>query len=1266
MTAEHEMPNVPPTPERSSKSALRRTFHWLVRLLVYLPTLLLLLLALLVGTGPGSHLAITLANALVADLQLSYQSGTLNDKLELRQASWQMPGIQVRTGHLLLQWRPACLLQAQLCVESLQLADTQVSVTTAALPATPADNAASTNSDLQLPFDIQLKSAKLQQVQVHVNDMQFNSNELLLAAIWQKSGLRVESLQTQGLQVSIPTSANDSAANSGSAWPLAQLPEVTMPFPLNIQSAVLADSTLTIGARQDKFSRLDLQGSFYHQHLALQHLQLSHDYGDGQLSGEITLAGHYPLTLHTQLHFRQLPQLPGLQAQQLTAAFSGDLSQLKTELQLSGEQQAEINGQINLATASLPYEVTITHGKLHWPLTKAQYAVADLTLHSQGSLQQQTATISGNFDTPWLQQIDLKTEFSHKPQRLDVSAFTAWSAAGQLTLQGMLNYAQGFKWQATVGVEELNTAQIALSDDTMTLPESSISGRFNTHGQVTNKQWQVAIVDADLKGSAAKTPFVLTGSADVDQRWHLHSQGVQLSAFNSSLTLNGNAGERWDLNGKLTVPELAMFYPQAHGSINANITVRGDESQPQLVLDGNANQLSFKEYTLQSANISGHYAPLAQHAFTLQITGQALTLSRQQIESLTLLANGDIHQQQLTLNSHGTQSVSLKLNNHYDPQRQQIETQLQQLQLDTLLGRWQLQQAAHVSWDFKQQQGQLSPLCLQAPHNQLCLQQPVTIAAKGIARVHYNGEPGQLLSALLPEGVTWQGKADMDASISWSPTMKPSAQLQFNIAPGRISFPEGRDSPAPIDFDGGFIKATLDQQSLNSQIAFTAGEILQLHSQLNIGVAPTHPLTGSIKMQQINLKPLQRLVPQLQTLQGLVNADIAVAGSLHEPQFSGQLQLQDGELISTNNPTKIEQLQLQLAFTGQHATLQGHWKMGEGTGEMQGDIRWPDGQFTGDLTLNGQALTLIQPPLAILKVSPKLQLHFAPQRLDVKGSVDIPSGNISIMQLPDGGVSVSQDVVFDDAVAEAQARATPMAISADIGLNVGNKVAIDGYGLKGMLSGTLRLQQQANKPAQLFGNIRVLDGSYRFMGQTLSITTGELQFAGPPQVPNLNVEAIREIKDEDVVAGVRVTGTPQKPVVTLFSNPAKEQAEILSYIVQGKGYDASQNNSLMLGAAMALSGQVTGGGQALNNIGNTAAGLVEKFGFSNVQLDTNDDGKVAISGYLGKDLMLKYGVGVFNPGYEMTVRYYLLSKLYLESVTSTVGQSLDIYYSFDL
>ena len=285
----------------------------------------------------------------------------------------------------------------------------------------------------------------------------------------------------------------------------------------------------------------------------------------------------------------------------------------------------------------------------------------------------------------------------------------------------------------------------------------------------------------------------------------------------------------------------------------------------------------------------------------------------------------------------------------------------------------------------------------------------------------------------------------------------------------------------------------------------------------------------------------------------------------------------------------------------------------------------------------------------------------------MKGKIAVPSGNIKIVPLAEGGIATSDDVVFDDSIAATQPKTSPYAIVADLNISVGNELRIDGMGLTGRLQGTLKLQQQAFRPPLLFGNIRVNQGSYRFMGQTLRIRTGEVQFVGPTSVPNLNIEAIREIKSEDLVAGVRVTGTPARPVVTLFSNPAKEQAEILSYIIKGSGFNSAnneQNNSLMMGAALGLGSQVGGG--AINNIGNTATGLIEEFGFSNVQLDTNDEGRVAISGFIGENLMVKYGVGVFNPGYEMTVRYYLLSQLYLETVSGTLGQSLDIYYNFNI
>ncbi|MFQ6371045.1 translocation/assembly module TamB domain-containing protein [Shewanella sp. YIC-542] len=1271
MTQSQPLPHLPPLPPRRPFT-LGRFLRWSLRLLVYVPLLLLLLVALLVGTGPGTHLTLVLAEQLVPGLQLSYQNGAINGQLQLKQASWQMPGVSVRSGPLRLQWRPACLLQAQVCVDELHLDHIQVLVDTAALPTTAKPDTDEPQAALQLPVGIQLQSASLQQVKVQVDQMQFNAGQLMLSANWQKNGLWVNRLSSHGLHVMLPNSASAPDAATATApvaqpeWPLAHLPEIRLPFAVNVQTAQLNDSHITIGPYQQALSELTLQGSFHDEQLTVQRLALNHEYGQGELHGDIRFLGHYPMQLQAKVDIEHLPQLPGLTTQHVTLDVHGSLAQLETRLQLAGEQQATLHGKIDLSRDTLPYQLELENARLHWPLVNPQYIASDFALQSDGTLARQNASLKGQLTTPWLANAALEAALVHQKQQLAVSHFKASTPAGQLTLQGSLDYAKGFAWQAKLGVEELDLAQLSLDVDDIHIPDSSISGQLQTHGHLHDKQWLVALENADLKGSAAKTPFVLSGNFSIDQQWHVQSRALQLTAFNSSLWLDGSAGKHWDLDSRLHVQELALLYPEAQGQLQLTAKVQGDGQHPQLQIKGQARHLQFMDYTLAQAQIQGDYAPLDEHDFTLQLTGDELTLAGQTMDKLTLDANGNLYRQQARLSTQGEQSLQAILSNRYLPEQQQLALSVSELQLSSMLGQWQLTAPANVQWDLEKQQGQLSPFCLHTQANQLCLQRPVALADKGQAQLAYQGEPGQLLSPWLPEGVAWQGKATMAASLDWQPDSKPEATVQLDIAPGVITVPNGRKAAAPIAFDGGYVTAVLDSQQLTTRVAFTAGEILQLHGDMAVGVSPEHPLQGHIRMQRIQLQPLQKLVPQLHTLQGVVDGDIGISGSLQNPLFSGQLQLSDAELVSINNPTQIKQLQLKLQFAGQHATLDGHWQMGDGDAKMQGDVRWPDGRFQGNLTLKGQSLTVIEPPLAILQVSPDIQLSFAPDKLHVSGQVDIPSGKISIVPLPDGGVALSDDVVFDDTIAKAQARTTPMAISADLALNVGNKVAIDGYGLKGMLRGTLKLQQQAYKPAQLFGNIRVLNGSYRFLGQTLSIATGELQFAGPPQMPNLNVEAVRTIKEEDVIAGVRITGTPLKPVVTLFSNPAKEQAEILSYIVQGRGYDSSQNNALMLSAAMAISGQVTGGGQALSNLGNTAAGLVETFGFSNVQLDANDDGKVAISGYLGKNLMLKYGVGVFTPGYEMTVRYYLLSRLYLESVTNAVGQSLDIYYSFDL
>ncbi|KSB27406.1 hypothetical protein LFZ20_19685, partial [Salmonella enterica subsp. enterica serovar Johannesburg str. SA20025782] len=69
--------------------------------------------------------------------------------------------------------------------------------------------------------------------------------------------------------------------------------------------------------------------------------------------------------------------------------------------------------------------------------------------------------------------------------------------------------------------------------------------------------------------------------------------------------------------------------------------------------------------------------------------------------------------------------------------------------------------------------------------------------------------------------------------------------------------------------------------------------------------------------------------------------------------------------------------------------------------------------------------------------------------------------------------------------------------------------------------------------------------------------------------------------EDDVIAGVRVTGTADEPKAEIFSDPAMPQAEALSYLLRGQGLDSNQSDSaamtsMLIGLGVAQSGQVVG------------------------------------------------------------------------------------------
>ncbi|MEE7775564.1 translocation/assembly module TamB domain-containing protein, partial [Vibrio parahaemolyticus] len=215
------------------------------------------------------------------------------------------------------------------------------------------------------------------------------------------------------------------------------------------------------------------------------------------------------------------------------------------------------------------------------------------------------------------------------------------------------------------------------------------------------------------------------------------------------------------------------------------------------------------------------------------------------------------------------------------------------------------------------------------------------------------------------------------------------------------------------------------------------------------------------------------------------------------------------------------------------------------------------------------------------------------------------------------------------------------------------------FGLKGGLKGSLNVTQKDKGPF-IVGEVNIVDGSYRSFGQDLVIEEGKILMNGPADQPYVSIKAIRnpDNTQDDVIAGVRVTGPASDPSVEIFSEPAMPQANALSYLLRGQDIDGESGGNAMtttlIGLSLAKSGRVVG------EIG-------EAFGVQDLQLDTagsGDDSQVTVSGYILPGLQVKYGVGIFNSLGEFTVRYRLMQDLYLEAV-SGVDSAVDLLYQFE-
>ena len=471
------------------------------------------------------------------------------------------------------------------------------------------------------------------------------------------------------------------------------------------------------------------------------------------------------------------------------------------------------------------------------------------------------------------------------------------------------------------------------------------------------------------------------------------------------------------------------------------------------------------------------------------------------------------------------------------------------------------------------------------------------------------------------------------------------------------------DAPLPVAFDTLNLSADLHNNRAE------LGWLIRLtnNGQLDGQVQVTDPqgrrnLGGNVNISNFSLAMINPIFARGEKAEGRLNARLRLGGNVKSPQLFGQMQLSGVDIDGNFMPFDMQPSQLAMNFNGTRSTLQGTVNTRQGQIALSGNADWTQiDNWRAQIAAKGSRVRITVPPMVRLDVSPDVVFTATPSLFSLDGKVDVPWARIVVNEVPESAVGVSSDeVMLDKNLKPIKQQSASIPINSNLTIHVGNNVRLEAFGLKARLTGDLKVAQD-KQGLGLNGQINIPDGRFHAYGQDLIVRKGELLFSGPPDQPLLNIEAIRnpDATEDDVIAGVRVTGSADQPKAEIFSDPVMSQQEALSYLLRGQGLSSGQSDSaamtsMLIGMGVAQSGQVVG------KIGET-------FGVSNLALDTEgvgDSSQVVVSGYVLPGLQVKYGVGIFDSLATLTLRYRLMPKLYVEAV-SGIDQALDLLYQFE-
>jgi len=925
-----------------------------------------------------------------------------------------------------------------------------------------------------------------------------------------------------------------------------------------------------------------------------------------------------------------------------------------------GEKGAAIRLAGTVRTAEEPLAAK-ADAKWHDVVIPAFWTGQDLytggQMHIDGSVEDYAAT--GRLSLGPKDRIaTIELDVQGSSDRVALKQFDIVQQPGRLAMTGELGLKPVLSWNVKAQATQFDPGAFA----------AAWSGRLNfglmSDGQLSEAGPRGRFVLDELngrlrgRGISGEGDLVLTPQRVVAGTLSLHSG-------QSDVEFRGKPGDAMDGRLDLNVRTLNDWLPNSSGELRAGFAIRG--RWPDLSIQGDARGSGLDVSTLRADAITLN-VDLRRPTDPAGSAGadiRGLSVRGFNFSRLVATASGAADDHKLSLDANG------------DRLSAQVSLQGAQKEggwagsIDRLV--FDVREAARlvlrdpVTINYAAHEFDMSRACLADGDIELCARADMNANGAMSADYSIKGLPLALANVFAPEDLPLsisgmlegEGNVQKTAQGEWRGTVElrsPTGRVERRL--------EGEEDASETLLSYARFKAgaTLSGRDARASVGASVMDGGSLRGEVSLkGLGETSTsLNGSAAVKLPGLAPVAVLAPQLANLRGQAEANVELRGTLQQPDVRGRLNAADLALDIPAIGLELEDGRVEATPNDDGSfALKGGIKSGEGRVTFDGRAT-----MAGELDMNLEGDRFVAADMAGAKVIVTPDLHFlrAEGRMSLNGEVRVPKAAINLQKLPRGerAPKPSSDViVVDERSSEEAASAIPL--DADVTVILGDEVELTGFGLQAKVDGRLQVIETPGQPTLGSGQIR-LQGQYKAYGQDLTIEQGQLLYASSPlDNPGLNIRATRVI--DDVTAGLRIAGTVQTPELTIFSDPAMSQANALSYLVAGKPLDevgsGDGEGDALQSAARSLG--TAGGGLLAKSIGRRLG--VDEFAIKDEEMIGGS--ALTVGEYLSPRLYVSYGVGLFEPGEVVTLRYKLKKDFSIQAQTGPEDTRAGVEYRIE-